>query len=724
MQPRFAPQSIISLSALLLLVVIALCSYLAVSVPWLGLTLAPAGEGGEIVAVDPHGPAAGQVVPGDRLLALGATQTAVLPRDLIEEADALSTYREYNAFLARQETLHTVLRQAPVALHLADGRVAFVSAQAHRPLGALPWTFWYQLACGAIVFLAGMSVLAFRPREQVTVYYAVTGFGLLLASATAAVYSTRELALPGEVFYTLSLVNQFGTLLFSGFFISILWYYPQRIHRFPLGPAIITYYMASWLLNALQVFESLDVAMRYPVFIGLVINLALAATQWRLSRAQPVQRAILKWFLLAWLSGTTLYVGLHTIPLMLGVETVISQSLGWGILLTVYLGIALGITRYRLFNLDRWVITGWFWFLGGAVVIAIDGLLVSLLDLNNQLALATALALGGWLYFPLRQLLWTRLSWHYRRSIDYRELLPSLLGSVLNTHPKELQREWLQLLERMFAPLTIELTEAAPQHVMVDAEGSSITLPPLQNIPGRRLFYADRGSRLFNHEDRRLAEAIHQLFSRIQSFRQAFQDGVQEERRRVARDLHDDVGARLLSLVYAADSEQQADLARETLQELRDVIRNLEHAHYMLLATLDELQRETARRCEPHALVLHWNQDAALRDLKLEARQHSNLQRIVREAVTNVLRHSAARTLQVDITQDKTQLTITISNDNQGGDGSNEPEQRQGRGMRNIRSRAGELGGTAQWQLGSASRLGGYTVVVTIPFGGDAGNEE
>lgn len=718
MKPRLAPQTIISLSALLLLNIIAVSCYLAIASPWLGLTLGPAADGAGLVvlAVNPQGTAAGRITAGERLLALGDSQFALEMADVMEEPDAFATYRDYNAFFQRQNALHAALLQPQLPLLLGDGRVETVAPLEHRPLGALSWLFWYQLACGAIVFLAGMSVLAFRPREQVTIYYALTGFGLLLASASAAIYSTRELAMAGELFYTLSLINQFGTLLFAGHFISILWYYPQRIHPFPLGPVITGCYMLSWLLNLFQVFDSLDVVMRYPIFVGLVINLSLAVIQWRRSRSQPVQRAILKWFLLAWLSGTTFYVGLHTIPLMLGFEVLISQSLAWGILLTVYLGIALGITRYRLFNLDRWVITGWFWFLGGGAVMAMDGLLVSQLDLNNNLALAVTLAVAGWLYFPLRQALWTRFSWYYRRGTDYRELLPSLLTTALNTRPHELSREWSQLLGRIFAPLNIEVLETPVSQVRVDPEGSSLTLPALHEIKGVQLFYADRGSRLFNDDDRRLAEAVHQLFGRIQSFRQAFNDGVHEERRRVARDLHDDVGAKLLSLVYAADNEQQADLARETLQELRDVIRDLERAHYSLSATLDELQMETLRRCEPHRVTLQWQQPVRLHDYPMESRQHSNLQRIVREAVTNALRHSDATVLQIDITQSATQLTLQVSNDNHRSE--HHKKDKPGRGMRNIRSRAEELNGTVEWRRGAASRLGGYTVEVAIPLGG------
>lgn len=716
MPPQLAPQKIISFSAISLFAVVLFSTYLATLTPWMGIELnnLPHTNGLQVLHIAPGSPAQGLLSPGDHIEKLGGVVLNTIDR--MEEPDAFSRYHDYNLFFDKQTQLYEALTQPTVHLQLQGGKTVELSLQSHRPLSQLPLLYWYQIACGAIVFMAGMSVLAFRPRETVTIFYALTGFGLLLASVSAAIYSTRELAMQGELFYQLSLSNQFGTLLFAGPFISILWYYPRRIHAFPLGPIIIVAYMVCWWLNLHQVFESLDVAMRYPIFVGLIINLTLAMIQWRLSRTQPVQRAILKWFLLAWLSGTTLYVGLHTIPLMLGLEVVLSQSVGWGVLVSVYLGIALGITRYRLFNLDRWVVTGWYWFLGGIAIIGLDALLISFLKLNSHLALATTLAVAGWAYFPLRQMLWQRFSWYNRGTIDYREMLPSLLTTVLKTQPSELPREWNALLERTFSPLNIEAITPSPNQVEIHPEGSALMLPGFHNIQGLKLSYADRGGRLFNQEDQRLAEAVHKLFSRVQHFREAFNDGVHEERRRVARDLHDDVGAKLLTLVYSADTEEQASLARETLQELRDVIRNLEQSDYLLGATLDELHRETARRCESHKVKLLWTQPERLKNYPLASRQHSNLQRMVREIVTNALRHSAADILQIEIDQGDKALSLAISNNNV--DFNKTEKHKAGRGMRNIRSRAEELDGLAEWRLGEESVLNGYTVKITMPMWG------
>lgn len=699
----------------MLFITLFLCSYLATSTPWMGMKLAhgPQCDGLCVVNVDKQGPLNGLIAVGDQVVAISDDGLRLQQSDLMEEPDAYSLYADYNAFFARQDELYSALSQPTLALQLADGRVVQFTPHPTRPIRSLPLLFWYQLACGAIVFLAGMGILAFRPREQITIFYALTGLGLMLASSSAAIYSTRELAIEGGLFYSLSLLNQFGSLLFAGPFISILWYYPRRIHPFPLGPVVIGIYLVCWLFNLFQLHSSLDVLMRYPIFIGLAINLSLAMVQWKLSKNQPLQRAILKWFLLAWLSGTTLYIGLYTAPLVLHMDTIISQSMGWGILVTVYMGIALGITRYRLFELDRWVVTGWLWFLGGIGVLLFDVLLVSLLNIHDHLSMAISLGIAGWLYFPVRQYLWTRLSWN-RKQIDYREMLPTILNTLLNSRLNDLHLEWRKVLQSLYSPLHVESVQLMPDRVQLDSEGVSLTMPGFHGLAGLQLSYADRGSRLFNNDDRRFAEAIYQLFSHVQEFREAFAQGVQKERQRLARDLHDDVGARLLTLVYSAADERQGELARETLGELRAVIQDLESEHHSIGTTFSELRVETAERCQYQDIKLQWGKSGANSDYPLTARQHANIKRIVREAITNALRHSNATKLIVDITIGAGKLVIEISNNNVQFVENNQSNP--GRGMRNIESRARELGGSAEWAIGRDSILGGYSVQIEIPL--------
>ncbi len=56
----------------------------------------------------------------------------------------------------------------------------------------------------------------------------------------------------------------------------------------------------------------------------------------------------------------------------------------------------------------------------------------------------------------------------------------------------------------------------------------------------------------------------------------AAQLGAQDERRRIAQDLHDDVIPPLLSFIYRTDSPALADAARLILKRLRDILRQLD----------------------------------------------------------------------------------------------------------------------------------------------------
>ncbi|MCA1979081.1 MAG: histidine kinase, partial [Thiobacillus sp.] len=71
---------------------------------------------------------------------------------------------------------------------------------------------------------------------------------------------------------------------------------------------------------------------------------------------------------------------------------------------------------------------------------------------------------------------------------------------------------------------------------------------------------------------------------------------VGEERERIYRDLHDDVGAKLLSLVYRAGTPEDASLARSALQDLRDVVSTVQPENLTLEALGADWRAECERR--------------------------------------------------------------------------------------------------------------------------------
>ncbi|WP_311931219.1 histidine kinase [Microbispora sp. H11081] len=165
------------------------------------------------------------------------------------------------------------------------------------------------------------------------------------------------------------------------------------------------------------------------------------------------------------------------------------------------------------------------------------------------------------------------------------------------------------------------------------------------------------------------------------------------ERRRIARELHDEIGQSLT--VALLSLKRVVDRAPEDLKE------ELCSAQETVRASLDEV-RQVARRLRPGVLEdlgLH----SALSALSSDFSQASEiaitrevdpalpalsdevelvLYRIAQEGLTNVARHSQARRVQLSLTHKRGQLTLRIADDGCGG------VQKEGAGIRGMRERA------------------------------------
>ena len=185
------------------------------------------------------------------------------------------------------------------------------------------------------------------------------------------------------------------------------------------------------------------------------------------------------------------------------------------------------------------------------------------------------------------------------------------------------------------------------------------------------------------------------------------------ERERIYADLHDDLGARLLGLVHEAQTPQQADRARALLQDLRDVVTRSRGTPGTLGDVLADIRAETAQRLAAAGIALQWDADE-LPDPALDTGRALHLYRIVREAVSNVIRHAQAQRLRVRIGVRDTRLQIEITDDGSGA-GASAPTG--GRGLDTMRERAAELAGAIDWKAGTA---GGTKVLLRMPLAGSA----
>jgi signal transduction histidine kinase len=185
------------------------------------------------------------------------------------------------------------------------------------------------------------------------------------------------------------------------------------------------------------------------------------------------------------------------------------------------------------------------------------------------------------------------------------------------------------------------------------------------------------------------------------------------ERERIYRDLHDDVGAKLLGLVIStqrANLPRIADVARSALQDLRDVVSRSAHSITLLDDLLADLRAETEQRLNATELKLVWLFPEEESILYVSAEVALNLSRILREAVTNVLRHAEAHNIFVAMRIEQNRFTLEIEDD---GKGYSIDDFKQNRGMMSMHSRAKALNADLQW---SSVLPHGCRVYLSVPL--------
>lgn len=203
----------------------------------------------------------------------------------------------------------------------------------------------------------------------------------------------------------------------------------------------------------------------------------------------------------------------------------------------------------------------------------------------------------------------------------------------------------------------------------------------------------------------------------------------EEERRRIHRDLHDDLGPTLagqaLLLDAAAstlDDDPEAatgfvDMARHRADELVDHIRRM--SRDLRPSALDQLGLAPSLRRAVSAADnggVHIEADIGELD-GLSAATETAAYRIITEALANALRHSDATTIQVCVHGCAGGgIDATISDDGRGGAPAARDGDGVGVGLRSMHQRAGELGGHVH--ITSSADLG-TTVELMLPRAAD-----
>lgn len=194
------------------------------------------------------------------------------------------------------------------------------------------------------------------------------------------------------------------------------------------------------------------------------------------------------------------------------------------------------------------------------------------------------------------------------------------------------------------------------------------------------------------------------------------ENAVERERARLARDIHDELGAGLAQIALLADvagndppdpgktqeiAAKIADRARVAVKSLDEIVwtanprnDNLPRLAEYLCQTLDDCFESTPVRCRKDV-------PTGLPKVPVSAEVRHHLVLAVKEAATNALKHSKAGTVWLRLRWEQPLLTVTVEDDGIGFDARKPPGS--GNGLRNQSSRMSQIGGKLTW-LDTGSR--------------------
>lgn len=199
------------------------------------------------------------------------------------------------------------------------------------------------------------------------------------------------------------------------------------------------------------------------------------------------------------------------------------------------------------------------------------------------------------------------------------------------------------------------------------------------------------------------------------------------ERARIARDLHDDLGSlltriSLLSGLLRAEKENPGQVemhaqkisqsADQTVRALEEIVWAVRPASDTLQGLVDYIAHFASELFEGQTTRCRLDLPRTVPGLPLQPDIRHNIFLIVKEALNNALKHSAAREVHLLVKISTNTLEICID-DNGEGFVLNNGEISERRGLGNMRQRAEMLGGTLS--IESASRKG-TTVRLTVPL--------
>lgn len=247
---------------------------------------------------------------------------------------------------------------------------------------------------------------------------------------------------------------------------------------------------------------------------------------------------------------------------------------------------------------------------------------------------------------------------------------------------------------------------------MIEYEGKPAVIGTIFDITERK--QADEERQRLNEEN------VRQYRERIEE-----ETRHQREKEKILRDLHDGIGGITTNISLLAEMARQSDvvadikntlgtissLAREGLADVRGFMHSLDTRDLTWQSFTAELRSQGKSMLEPHGISYRFQSRFEGCDAAPGSLLCLNLFRIYKEAMTNIIKHSRAKSVSADLEISPEKVMLTISDDGVGLKQLGGT----GRGLANMKTRSRELGGEVSITSGNGS-----SIRVEVPLIGQA----
>jgi signal transduction histidine kinase len=702
-----------------------------------------------------------QLKPGDVIIGIGGLNAGF--ESLLKDNIYIENRAQLFSWLHAKKEIYSALNKPSVPFQVIRNGIATVVYVAPRQAGTsfLANLVFLHFITGTIFFLIGVIVFYKAGTGRTTFLF------LVMCIAMTLIFITNSTSLMSEIVYNpayLSLMNLMN-IVCAPLGIILLLHFCQLVPRrrrfleryswlVPLYYVICLAVIASFQIPALNALIALPA-------LGTVVSIAYGYFHYR----EPIERQQMKWVLAGFIFGFGPWILINAIPMLITGQRLMDDTILGFFLVLIPLTMAFAIWKYRLMDIDAYL-EGTFAYaitliFLGVLDFAVLGLLGDRLTRASPFnGIFISLILTASLYIILRDRIRLLIRTVFKRTdMNQTEVIALLNKRTLGCSPDGVLKALHEVVRESFQPRKAvffikETQDDWHKRHLFDGYSGIINLwesPGFSGLVAEEFYVAvvlalkaetvfvlllgrRQNSRFYSGKDLATLDALLIQCSALYESAILFEENLKEsearlreekrhmhEKETMLKDLHDGIGGIAVNINLIAENALASSspddtrkalstissLSKEGLFEVSAFLQSLDSSEANFESLIAELRHLGATIVEPHGMLFLLKSSDLPYNKELGSPFFLNVLRVYKEALTNIVKHSKAQTVKVQVGFTDGIFTLSIQDDGvgfiEGG--------RKGRGLQNMKTRMKSIGGRL-----SVSSEAGVKIYVEVPW--------